>query len=104
MIISELSTTGGFVDNTTLISEELCTEVSTKAFLLEVLYHKDIPPTYRRVMGYGQVGMIRQEELIPKSPGTISRHFAVVPVTAKRNLRCINMFPTIPHPKPKRRL
>lgn len=85
----------GFVDNTTLISEELCTEVSTKAFLLEVLYHKDLPPTYRRVMGYGQVGMIRQEEL-PKSPGTLSRHFAVVPVTAKHNMRCINV-PSDPH-------
>lgn len=86
----------GFVDNTASLSEELCTEVCTKACLIEILYHKNLPPTYRRVMGYGQVGMIRQEELLPTSPGTQKRHFAVVPVTAKHNLRCINV-PTDPH-------
>eukprot|EP00978_Attheya_sp_CCMP212_P035755 scaffold157508_cov60-Attheya_sp.AAC.7 len=72
-----------YVDDKGSISEDLATAVVKKAFLLEVSFAK--PQSILLRPGEGQVGFIRRSP-IPSSPGG-SPHFAVVPITAKHNLR-----------------
>jgi hypothetical protein len=72
-----------YVDDKGSISEDLATAVVKKAFLLEVSFAK--PQSILLRPGEGQVGFIRRSP-IPSSAGG-SPHFAVVPITAKHNLR-----------------
>jgi hypothetical protein len=64
-------------------SEDLATAAVQKAFPLEVSFGK--PQSILLRPGEGQVGLIRRSP-IPSNPGE-SPHFAVVPITAKHNLR-----------------
>jgi hypothetical protein len=76
------------VDDTDAIGLEVSSLVSMKAHALTTLYYVEDGAHCKSVMhGQGQIGFIRREK-IPPSPGeTGRRHFAVVPVTARHNLR-----------------
>jgi hypothetical protein len=72
-----------YVDDKGSISEDLATAAVQKAFALEVGFAK--PQSILLKPGEGQVGLIRRSP-IPPTPGG-SPQFAVVPITAKHNLR-----------------
>jgi hypothetical protein len=78
-----LGSGGGVVNDADAISATLAREVKSKAFRLLVDYKK---PGFSSVKaGHGQASFIRREK-IGASPGGL-KEYAVVPVTAKHNIR-----------------
>jgi hypothetical protein len=75
----------GRVDDRDAISETLMNEVRPKAIPLDLFYPLDDDENFS-THGYGQSALIRKGD-ISRSPGDITFHCTVVPVTAKRNLR-----------------
>jgi hypothetical protein len=73
-------------DEDAVTSEVLLHDVSPKAHGITTVYWIDEGESFSAKHGHGQMGFIRREQ-IPSSPGQVGKHFAVVPVTAKHNLR-----------------
>jgi hypothetical protein len=78
-----LGSGGGVMNDADAISATLAREVKSKAFRLLVIYKK--PGLASVKAGHGQASFIRREQ-IGASPGGLEE-YAVVPVTAKHNLR-----------------
>jgi len=87
--------TRGRVDNEQAISSTLARDVLPKALPLELFFpvaelNIDIP-------GYGQGGFIRRG-VLQRSPGESVQRYSVVPITAKHNLRQVQIRQTFRSP------
>ena len=79
----------GRADSLKDISKELVREVLPKAITCEVAYAR--PGFNQELPGYGQGGFIRLRA-IQRSPGETSvERYSVIPITAKHNLRQVNI-------------
>lgn len=88
----------GKVDDSSLISERLMTEIPPKAIPLDVFYPLGDDAANFETLGYGQGGLI-QKGKISRSPGETTLHCIAVPVTAKHNLRIVTKKDGVYNPK-----